>query len=431
MLGLGRALGETMAVTFVIGNAYRIQRVAVRARQLALRRRSPTSSTKPPTRCTAASLIALGLVLFVLTLIVLAASRHAGRAADARRRSADVSAAPVPSPRVRHRCRLRATGVGCSSTASTSRCRLRRWRSAWCSCCGSSRRCSGTASPRCRPTLFTQMTPPPGIGRRLAERDFRQRADRRRRRRSSARRSASSPASISPNTAAASWFARSTRFVNDILLSAPSIVLGLFVYTVYVRQRRAFLRLGRLVGAGADRDSGGRAHDREHAAARAEQPARSGGRARRADVEGDPDGHAQRAVRGGVITGVLLAVARISGETAPLLFTALNNQFLSTDMNAPMANLPVVIFQFAMSPFDDWQRARVGGGAADHADACSRSTSWRARCSARRRTRGDATWTATTHASPQRFAGAAARRRGAAEDVDPQSRLLLRRRSRR
>jgi phosphate transport system permease protein len=62
-----------------------------------------------------------------------------------------------------------------------------------------------------------------------------------------------------------------------------------------------------------------------------------------------------RAVRGGVITGVLLAVARISGETAPLLFTALNNQFFSTDMNAPMANLPVVIFQFAMSPFDDWK----------------------------------------------------------------------------
>ena len=62
-----------------------------------------------------------------------------------------------------------------------------------------------------------------------------------------------------------------------------------------------------------------------------------------------------KAARGGVITGVLLAIARISGETAPLLFTALNNQFFSTDMNAPMANLPVVIFQFAMSPFEDWQ----------------------------------------------------------------------------
>ncbi len=69
-----------------------------------------------------------------------------------------------------------------------------------------------------------------------------------------------------------------------------------------------------------------------------------------------------RAVKAGVITGVLLAVARIAGETAPLLFTALNNQFFSTDMNAPMANLPVVIYQFAMSPYDNW-RALAWGGA--------------------------------------------------------------------
>jgi phosphate transport system permease protein len=68
-----------------------------------------------------------------------------------------------------------------------------------------------------------------------------------------------------------------------------------------------------------------------------------------------------RAVKAGVITGVLLALARISGETAPLLFTALNNQFYSTDMNAPMANLPVVIFQFAMSPYDDWRSLAWGG----------------------------------------------------------------------
>jgi phosphate transport system permease protein len=68
-----------------------------------------------------------------------------------------------------------------------------------------------------------------------------------------------------------------------------------------------------------------------------------------------------RAVRGGVITGVLLAVARISGETAPLLFTALNNQFWSTDMNAPMANLPVVIYQFALSPFSEWQELAWAG----------------------------------------------------------------------
>ena len=70
-----------------------------------------------------------------------------------------------------------------------------------------------------------------------------------------------------------------------------------------------------------------------------------------------------RAARTGIVTGVLLAVARISGETAPLLFTALNNQFWSLDMNAPMANLPVVIFQFAMSPYEDWHRLAWGGAA--------------------------------------------------------------------
>ena len=70
---------------------------------------------------------------------------------------------------------------------------------------------------------------------------------------------------------------------------------------------------------------------------------------------------AYRAARGGIITGVLLAIARISGETAPLLFTALNNQFWSTDFNAPMASLPVTIFQFALSPYDDWQSLAWGG----------------------------------------------------------------------
>jgi len=70
-----------------------------------------------------------------------------------------------------------------------------------------------------------------------------------------------------------------------------------------------------------------------------------------------------RAARAGILTGVLLAVARVSGETAPLLFTALNNQFWNTNMNAPMANLPVVIFQFAMSPYEDWQRLAWGGAA--------------------------------------------------------------------
>ena len=144
-----------------------------------------------------------------------------------------------------------------------------------------------------------------------------------------------------------------TRFVVDIMLSAPSIVLGLFVYAVLVAQVKHFSgwagsfalaliaipvvlktteNMLRLV-PGSLREA--------------------------AFALGAPHWKVTnyvtlRAARSGVMTGLLLALARISGETAPLLFTALNNQFFSTNMNAPMANLPVVIFQFAMSPYDNW-----------------------------------------------------------------------------
>jgi phosphate transport system permease protein len=144
-----------------------------------------------------------------------------------------------------------------------------------------------------------------------------------------------------------------TRFVTDIMLSAPSIVLGLFIYAIYVAQVRHFSgwagsfalcliaipvvvrtteNMLRLV-PGSLREA--------------------------AFALGSPRWKVStfvtlRAARAGVITGLMLALARISGETAPLLFTALNNQFFSTNMNEPMANLPVVIFQFAMSPYDNW-----------------------------------------------------------------------------
>ena len=149
------------------------------------------------------------------------------------------------------------------------------------------------------------------------------------------------------------WVAPTTRFVNDILLSAPSIIIGLFVYTVYVAQVKHFsawagafalaiIAIPVIVRTTETMLLLVPASLREAAAAL-----------------GAPEWKvvsyvALRAVRSGVITGILLAVARISGETAPLLFTALNNQFWSSDLNAPMANLPVVIFQFAMSPFENW-----------------------------------------------------------------------------
>ena len=139
------------------------------------------------------------------------------------------------------------------------------------------------------------------------------------------------------------------RFINDILLSAPSIVVGLFVYEIMVAQMGHFSAWAGAVALAMHRHSRRGAHHRGHAAARAQHVARGIG------ALGLPRwlvirDVAYRAARAGIITGVLLAVARITGETAPLLFTALNNQFFSWNLNAPMASLPVVIFQFALSP---------------------------------------------------------------------------------
>ena len=149
-------------------------------------------------------------------------------------------------------------------------------------------------------------------------------------------------------------FAETTRFINDILLSAPSIILGLFVYTVYV------VNVGHFSGwAGAFALAliaiPVVVRTTENMLRLVPNSLREAAIALGAPMWKVTLLVTLKAVRGGVMTGVLLAVARMSGETAPLLFTALNNQFFNSDMNAPMANLPVVIFQFAMSPFDDWK----------------------------------------------------------------------------
>lgn len=151
-----------------------------------------------------------------------------------------------------------------------------------------------------------------------------------------------------------------TRFVTDIMLSAPSIVLGLFVYAIFVAKVGHFsgwagtVALSLIAIPVVMRTT--------------ENMLRlvPGGLREAAFALGAPRWKVAtfvtlRAARSGVMTGVLLAVARISGETAPLLFTALNNQFFSADMNGPMANLPVVIYQFAMSPYDNWVRLAWGG----------------------------------------------------------------------
>jgi len=156
------------------------------------------------------------------------------------------------------------------------------------------------------------------------------------------------------------WVARTTRFVNDILLSAPSIVIGLFIYTVYVARVQHFsgwagsAALGLIAIPVVVRTT-------ENMLNLVPNSLREAAIALGAPMWKVILRVTLQAVRGGVITGVLLAVARISGETAPLLFTALNNQFWSSDMNAPMANLPVVIFQFAMSPYEDWKSLAWAG----------------------------------------------------------------------
>jgi phosphate transport system permease protein len=209
------------------------------------------------------------------------------------------------------------------------------------------------------PTLFTEMTPPPGSAGGLANAiygsviivlvaTF-----------------ISTPIGILAGIYLAEfgkdgWLANATRFINDILLSAPSIVIGLFIYTIYVTRVNHFsgwagsFALALIAIPVVVRTTENMLHLVPNSLREA------------AVALGAPMWKVilmvtLKAVRGGVVTGVLLAVARMSGETAPLLFTALNNQFWSTNMNAPMANLPVVIFQFALSPYEDWKTLAWAG----------------------------------------------------------------------
>jgi phosphate transport system permease protein len=156
------------------------------------------------------------------------------------------------------------------------------------------------------------------------------------------------------------WLGSATRFINDILLSAPSIVIGLFIYAAVVARTHSFSGAGRRARARADRHPGRHPDHREHARADPERAARSRLRARHPEVAGRHDRHPEGRA-GGVLTGILLALARIAGETAPLLFTALSNQFWTSDLSQPMASLPVTIFKFAMSPYENWQKLAWAG----------------------------------------------------------------------
>ena len=156
------------------------------------------------------------------------------------------------------------------------------------------------------------------------------------------------------------WLAPATRFLNDVLLSAPSIIIGLFIYALIVANQGHYsgwagaLALSILVIPVVVRTTDNMLMLIPNSLREA------------AVALGCPKWRmitliCYRAASAGIITGVLLAIARIMGETAPLLFTALSNQFMSWDMNAPMANLPVVIFQYAASPFKDWNELAWAG----------------------------------------------------------------------
>ncbi|MEO7151257.1 MAG: phosphate ABC transporter permease PstA [Burkholderiaceae bacterium] len=156
------------------------------------------------------------------------------------------------------------------------------------------------------------------------------------------------------------WLGSATRFINDILLSAPSIVIGLFIYSVVVTRTRSFsgwagvLALALIVIPVVIRTT-------ENMLSLIPNALREA-----AYALGTPKWRVittvtLRSARAGVITGILLAFARIAGETAPLLFTALSNQFWTSDLTQPMASLPVTIFKFAMSPYENWQKLAWAG----------------------------------------------------------------------
>jgi phosphate transport system permease protein len=209
------------------------------------------------------------------------------------------------------------------------------------------------------PSLFAQMTPPPGSSGGLLNAIAGSLAM------TGIATLIGTPTGILAGTflaeyARGSQFGELVRFINDILLSAPSIIIGLFVYEAMVVRMGHFsawagavalaiIMVPVIVRTTEDMLRLVPSALREAAAAL-----------------GAPKWKVvvmvtYRAAMQGMVTGVLLAIARISGETAPLLFTSLNNQFWSTDLNRPMANLPVVIFQFAMSPYADWQVLAWGG----------------------------------------------------------------------
>lgn len=210
-----------------------------------------------------------------------------------------------------------------------------------------------------RPAIFLKMTPPPGSDGGLANAIFGSLAM------TFVAILIATPIGILAGTylseySRGSKIGEAAKFINDVLLSAPSIIVGLFIYAILVVPFGHFSAWSGAVALAVialpviNRTT-------QDMLALVPNALREAAAALGAPRWKAMTAIIYRSALSGIMTGVLLAIARVSGETAPLLFTALNNQYWSTNMNAPMANLPVVIFQFAMSPYDDWQRLAWGG----------------------------------------------------------------------
>lgn len=207
--------------------------------------------------------------------------------------------------------------------------------------------------------IFTQMTPPPGSRGGLANAIYGSFAM------TLIATLIATPVGILAGTYLAEYgrgskIAQVAIFINDILLAAPSIIIGLFIYAILVVPFKHFsgysgaIALAVIAIPVINRTT-------QDMLALVPDAVREAAAALGAPRWKVMTAVVWRSARSGILTGVLLAIARISGETAPLLFTALNNQFWTADLSQPIANLPVVIFQFAMSPYDDWQRLAWGG----------------------------------------------------------------------
>ncbi|SUG90975.1 phosphate transporter permease [Salmonella enterica subsp. enterica] len=360
MLGLGRALGETMAVTFIIGNTYQLDSASLYMPGNSITSALANEFAEAESGLHVAALMELGLILFVITFIVLAASKFMIMASGEERGSTLMATldmqntAQLAESRRKMQARRRMKNR-IALTLSMATMAFGLFWLIWILMSTITRGIDGMSL-----ALFTEMTPPPntaggGLANALAG-------------------SGllilwatvlGTPLGIMAGIYLAeygrkSWLAEIIRFINDILLSAPSIVVGLFVYTIVVAQMQHFsgwagvIALALLQVPIVIRTT-------ENMLKLVPDSLREA-----AYALGTPKWKMISAITlkasiSGIMTGILLAIARIAGETAPLLFTALSNQFWSTDMMQPIANLPVTIFKFAMSPFAEWQQLAWAG----------------------------------------------------------------------